>query len=171
MSINRTIDAGCAPSALSPSKEGLAFLKAREGFAAGVYADVAAITTVGYGHKIRLGESFPNGVTREEAERLFAADVAAAAAAVRRLVRVDLTQAQFDALVSLVYNVGEGAFARSALLRCLNDRDHAGAAAEFLDWDRVTVAGARVRSRGLARRRACERALFLTGRYEETADA
>jgi lysozyme len=176
MSIDRiTIDhrsgARRAASALSPSDDGLRFLKAREGFATGVYADVADKETVGYGHRLRPGESFADGVTHDEAEAIFLVDVDRAVGAVRRLVRAALTQPQFDALVSLVYNVGEGAFARSALLRKLNDGDCEGAASEFLDWDRVTVAGVRMASWGLARRRACERALFLTGQYEETADA
>ncbi len=76
--------------------------------------------------------------------------------AVRRYVRVPLKQHQFDALVSLSFNIGAGAFHRSTLLRKLNAGDVAGAAQQFHVWK---WAGGRVQS-GLIIRRAAERALF-----------
>ncbi|MGE5537816.1 MAG: lysozyme [Gemmatimonas sp.] len=153
-------------SAMAPSEEGLAFLKANEGYGDFAYVDRALKNTIGYGHRIRPGESFPTGVSRDQAERLFAADVAEAASAVRRLAKVELTQSQFDALVSLVYNVGSGAFARSRMLGKLNAGDAVGAATEFDDWDKITTEnGKPERVPGLTARRAREKSLFLTGAY------
>jgi len=153
-------------STMSPSEEGLIFLKQNEGYEKGAYLDKADKNTIGYGHKIRPGESFPNGVTREQAEHMFRADVAEAVAAVRRLVKFDLTQSQFDALVSLVYNVGSGAFAKSKMLGKLNAGGVSGAATEFDDWDRITSKeGKRVPEDGLTSRRRREKNLFLNGEY------
>lgn len=73
-------------------------------------------------------------------------------------VRVPLTQSMFDALVSLSYNIGSNAFARSTLLRKLNAGDYQGAADEFRKW---VYAGGRV-LRGLVHRRDAERTLFLS---------
>jgi|GEM_PF-5624727 len=95
-------------------------------------------------------------VTPEDAEVLLRADMAEAEAAVERLVKRPLTDRQFAALVSLVYNVGAGELAKSRLLEKLNRGDYRGAAEEF-DWIR---AGDEVQP-GLVTRRAAERAMFL----------
>jgi lysozyme len=151
---------------LSPSENGLAALRQSEGFRDESYLDSALNGTIGYGHKIKPGESFPNGVTRAQAERMFDADVAEAGAAVRRLVKAELTQAQFDALASLVYNVGAGAFSRSKMLRKLNAGDLTGAATEFDDWDKITnPKGEPERDDGLTNRRRREKNLFVNGEY------
>ncbi|MEG5623927.1 lysozyme, partial [Enterobacter hormaechei] len=77
---------------------------------------------------------------------------------VSRLVKVGLTQGQFDALVSFTYNLGARSLSTSTLLRKLNAGDYAGAADEFLRWNK---AGGKVLN-GLTRRREAERALFLS---------
>ncbi|HAK9115445.1 TPA: lysozyme, partial [Salmonella enterica] len=77
---------------------------------------------------------------------------------VSRLVKVKLTQGQFDALVSFAYNLGARTLSSSTLLRKLNAGDYAGAADEFLRWNK---AGGKVLN-GLTRRREAERALFLS---------
>ncbi|EDH9820259.1 TPA_asm: lysozyme, partial [Salmonella enterica subsp. enterica serovar Typhimurium] len=77
---------------------------------------------------------------------------------VSRLVKVKLTQGQFDALVSFAYNLGARTLSSSTLLRKLNSGDYAGAADEFLRWNK---AGGKVLN-GLTRRREAERALFLS---------
>ncbi|EAA7932780.1 lysozyme, partial [Salmonella enterica subsp. enterica] len=77
---------------------------------------------------------------------------------VSRLVKVRLTQGQFDALVSFAYNLGARTLSTSTLLRKLNAGDYAGAADEFLCWNK---AGGKV-LKGLTRRREAERALFLS---------
>lgn len=73
-------------------------------------------------------------------------------------IDVPLTKNQLDALVSLCYNIGVGAIAKSTLVRKLNAGDINGAANEFLKWNK---ANGRILS-GLTRRRIAERKLFLS---------
>jgi lysozyme len=75
---------------------------------------------------------------------------------VNRLVKVELTQDQFDALVSLVFNIGGGNFERSTLLKKINARNFDGAADEFPRWNR---AAGKVMA-GLTKRRHAEQSLF-----------
>jgi lysozyme len=100
-------------------------------------------------------------ITQREADDYFAAVLRGTENAVKRLVEVDLDQHEFDALVSLVYNIGVGAFTTSTLLRKLNAGDYDGAAAEFPRWNKQA---GRV-LRGLTRRRAEEQAMFLRARH------
>ncbi|PRP70248.1 muraminidase, partial [Chromobacterium amazonense] len=83
-------------------------------------------------------------------------DLAKFEVGVSRLVKVQLRQNQFDALVSFSYNLGLGSLQNSTLLRLLNQGDYAGAAGQFILWDK---AGGKVLP-GLQRRRAAEQALF-----------
>jgi lysozyme len=97
-----------------------------------------------------------------QALELLRADAATAVTAVNRLVTVPLNQTQFDALVSFVFNLGEGSFSRSTLLTRINEgADSEQIRAEFLRWNR---AGGR-ELRGLTRRRAAEADLFIDGTY------
>lgn len=141
------------------SPAGRAFIGRHEGLRLAAYRDAAGVWTIGYGHTAAAGPPAPAaGMTigAAEAEAILGRDLARFEQAVTRLVAVPLTQAQFDALVSFAFNVGEGALARSTLLKKLNAGDVAGAAAEFGRWNK---AGGRVLA-GLTRRRAEERALF-----------
>jgi len=149
--------------ALTPSQAALDFIAAHEGFRASVYRDAAGIETIGYGHRLIEGESFPDGIGADAARRLLAADASRAEAAVRAHVGIALSQGQFDALVSFVFNIGAGAFAGSTLLRKLNAGDIAGAADELLRWNKITGGGVPVAEPGLAARRAAERLMFLGG--------
>ena len=100
-------------------------------------------------------------VTEAEGEAMFAAELAKCEAAVTRLVTVDLNQNEFDALVSFVYNCGEGALQRSTILKRLNKNDREGAAKAFHAWNKARVNGKLTVLRGLTSRRASEAALFL----------
>lgn len=97
-------------------------------------------------------------VTEDEGREMLRKELAKHEAAVTRLVTVDLTQGQYDALVSFSYNVGSGALGSSTLLKKLNRGDAAGACAEFAKWNKA--AGKVLR--GLTIRRAKEAALFAT---------
>lgn len=152
------------PKSLSFSEEGLTFLTKKEGFKVRTYRDDAEHPTIGFGHRLLSGESYPNGITREEARHLLSSDVRQAVEAVRRNVHVDLTQPQFDALVSFTYNVGATAFAHSTPLRRLNAGDAKGAAEEFKRW--VHIPAEPEPDHGLTNRRNAERNLFLNGAYE-----
>jgi len=147
------------------SKQGLEFIKRRERFEPRTYLDSAGHPTIGYGHKLLPSESYPNGISKPDAEKLLVQDVAAAEGAVRRNVTVELTQSQFDALVSFTYNEGPKNFAGSTLLRRLNAGDFAGAAAEFPIWNKETRNKQLVVNDGLTNRRHCEQRLFAFGDY------
>ncbi len=139
---------------LSPA--GWALIKRSEGFRSQVYLDANGFRTIGYGHKLLPNEWFVLGIDELQATELLAADVRTAESAVERLVKVDLTQGQFDALVDFVYNLGEGRLAASTLLRDLNYGQYAQAAEQILLWDHA----GRQEMAGLRARREAEFALW-----------
>lgn len=144
------------------SQRGLDELKRQEGFRSTAYRDEGGNWTIGYGHLIKPRDSVTmvSEITREQAEELLRQDLAEAEKAVNRYVDVPLTQGQYDALVSFVFNVGAGAFAESTLLQRLNDGDYDGAAEELRRWDKVTVDGEKRSSEILANRREAEREMW-----------
>lgn len=113
------------------------------------------VWTIGYGHTHTTKQGMK--ITAGQAESLLRKDIAWVEKAVNTLVVVPLTQNQFDALSSLVFNIGEGAFSTSTLLRLLNAGDYEGAANQFPRWNKQK---GRVLN-GLTRRRQEERQLFL----------
>jgi lysozyme len=117
------------------SAEGLDLIKKSEGFRDRAYLDVAGFPTIGYGHLVKPHESFPNGVTEAQAAAILSTDVQDAEQSVSRLVKVALTQGQFDALVDFCFNLGAGRLAGSTLLRELNAGDYQAAARQLLAWD------------------------------------
>lgn len=136
------------------SAAGVDLIKGFEGLRLAAYQDSAGVWTIGYGHTggVQPGDR----ITTAEAEQLLRQDTAWAQQAVRDLVRVPLSQGQFDALTSFTFNLGAGALESSTLLRKLNAGDAAGAQAEFGRW---IHADGQVLP-GLVRRRAAEAALF-----------
>lgn len=139
------------------SAEGINLICSFEGLELKAYLDSANIWTIGYGTIIRNGVKVKKGdtCTIEQAKAYMASDLKSFEAAVNK-VKVPLNQNQFDALVSLTYNIGVNAFANSTLLKKLNAQDYKGAAAQFDVWNKVK--GKVVQ--GLLNRRAKERKLF-----------
>lgn len=142
---------------MKTSTKGLALIQVAEGFRPNAYICPAGVLTIGYGH---TGSDVTPGmvITEAQALALLRKDVASFEAAVSALVRVPLTQGQFDALVSFAFNLGAGALKASTLLRLLNGGDYAGAAAQFARW---TKGGGKILP-GLVKRRAAEARLFLS---------
>ena len=140
------------------SPQGLALIKHFEGFSPEPYQCSAGRWTIGYGHLIKGEERFMQPIDEPTAEALLKEDVRQAEQAVCRLVKVPLSQGQFDALVSFVFNLGQGAFSQSTLLRLLNAENYREAAKQFTRWD---FAGGK-RIAGLSRRRAAEKERFLS---------
>ncbi len=138
------------------SDNGLALIKNSEGFRADEYLDVAGKPTIGYGHLIKAGEDFSNGVTEEQATELLQQDVAWAEQTVNDNVQVPLTQNQFDALVDFTYNLGPKAFEDSTLLKLVNQGNMDAAADQFPLW--VHAGG--VVQPGLVTRRQAEQDLW-----------
>lgn len=130
------------------SADGLDLIKKSEGYRGQVYRDVAGFPTIGYGHLIKPGESFPDGITEPQASAILAGDVQQAEQAIARLVKVALTQGQFDALVDFCFNLGAGRLVSSTLLRDLNAGNPDAAAAQLLLWDHaggVIITGLKAR--------------------------
>jgi lysozyme len=133
------------------SAEGMKLVKRWEGYRERTYLDVAGFPTIGYGHRLLASESFPNGIEQAQANEILARDVCGAEQAVTRLVKVALTQNQFDALVDFVFNLGQGKLAASTLLKELNREHYDAAREQLLRWDR---AGAQENANLKARRRS-----------------
>jgi GH24 family phage-related lysozyme (muramidase) len=153
---------------MKTSSVGVELIKQFEGLRLQSYLCPAKIWTVGWGTTLIKGKPFGKGltITKEQAEEYLADDLVPFEQAVNSLVKVKLTQNQFDALISFVYNVGadidadniaEG-LGDSTLLKKLNAGDYKGAADQFLKWDK---ANGKV-MKGLTIRRQAERALFLS---------
>lgn len=145
------------------STAGLDKLKHEEGFSPVPYPDAQGFS-IGYGHFILPHEKDTlKRITEDQGRELLRRDTLIASNAVKRLVKVPLTQNQFDALVSFVYNVGEGAFSKSTLLRQLNAKNYAAAANQFPIWNKMTTpAGTKVVVAALDKRRANEQLLFMS---------
>lgn len=141
---------------------GLALLKRFEGFRDTPYHCPSGRLTIGYGHVIRDGEHFTPPISQAQALSLLARDLESAAVVIEALVLAPLTDDQFAALASFVYNIGGSNFARSTLLKRLNQLDYTSAANELLRWKFGTVNGVKTLLGGLAARRRAERELFLS---------
>ena len=146
---------------MQTSKAGLEFIASHEGCVLNVYEDVAGYPTIGIGHLIRDGEDFSGGITRDQAIELLQDDAKEAEDCVNANVTVDLSQEQFDALVSFVFNVGIGAFRKSTLLRLLNEGRPEEVPVQLKRWNK---AGGKI-VQGLISRRAAESDLWETATY------
>jgi len=115
------------------------------------------VWTIGWGHTETAQPGME--ITKRKAEKLLRQDLKWVRRAIKELVDVPLSQPQYDALASFIFNVGRTNFASSTLLEKLNAGDYHGAANEFRKWkyqDGVVL-------KGLVRRREEERNLFLKG--------
>ena len=113
------------------------------------------VWTIGYGHTKTARKGMR--ITKEGAEALLLHDLEWVETAISVYVDVPLTQNQYDALASFIYNVGATAFRKSTLLRMLNAGDYAGAANQFGSWNKQK---GKVLN-GLTTRRQKEKMLFL----------
>lgn len=136
------------------SDVGLKMTELFEGCRLEAYQDQVGVWTIGYGHTKGVVKGMK--CTQEQAESWLMDDVLDACGAVMKLVKVPLTQNQYDALVDFVFNLGATKFAGSTLLKKLNAGDYVGASEEFKKW---CLAGGQ-KSAGLLRRRNAEAALF-----------
>ena len=142
--------------------DGIAFITECEGCELDLYYDQAGYLTVGVGHLLD-GEDDPwnRTITQAESDMLLEGDLIETEECMEECVAVPVNQNQYNAMCSLTFNIGVGAFGDSTLLRLLNEGDYMGAADQFLVWNKITVDGEKVVSEGLANRREKERALFL----------
>jgi lysozyme len=129
--------------------------------------DAAGLPTIGYGHRLLRAESFPNGIDAPQAAKILTSDVHEAEQAVLRMVKVSLSQGQFDALVDFCFNLGAGRLASSTLLKCLNAGRFDDAAEQLLLWDHAS--GHEIAS--LKARREAEAELWRSTSVEQQAAA
>ena len=140
-------------------EQGIVLITAFEGLKLKRYRDAVDKWTIGYGHLILPAEEKKLiSITTGEAKALLRKDLRRTEAGVKKLLGKEVTQNQFDALVSLAFNIGVGNLKKSTLLKRVNQRDMQGAAQHFLVWNR---AGKQILP-GLTRRREAERKLFLS---------
>ena len=151
------------------SENGKKLVRDAEGFFSKPYNDPAGHATIGYGHLLHRGNVTAadraqwGTLSEPQARKLLDGDINEVAAQVKSLVKVPLTQGQFDALVSFGFNLGtgKGGLGDSTLLRKLNEGDYAGAQKEFGRWVKATdTNGNLITLPGLVTRRANEAALF-----------
>ena len=136
------------------SDKGLALIKEFEGCKLTAYQDSVGVWTIGYGHTRTARKGMV--ITQSKADELLALDVADHATGVYKTLQVKLEQRQFDAVVSLAFNVGVNAVRNSTMLKMINRGDAKLAAAQFDRWNK---AGGKVLA-GLTRRRAAERKMY-----------
>jgi lysozyme len=144
---------------MKTSQRGIDLIKKYEGFKTMPYKDIVGKLTVGYGHLVIAGDGIVAGspITMGQATSLLIDDLNKAESAINYAVKVQLTQNQFDALVSFVYNLGTGAFAMSTLLKLINSGKFEDASKQFVLWDHA----GKVEVEGLKRRRLEEATLFM----------
>lgn len=158
-------DDDCPNRGMQYTSELVGFIKEWEGCVLKCYQDPAGVWTIGYGctgpDVDALATTPSPEITQIEADALLLDELDRVAAEIIRLVHVPLSQHQFDALVSFVFNVGAGAFAKSTMLRCINAVKFTDAALQFGRW---VWAGGRI-LRGLERRRLAEQAVWVDAEY------
>ena len=140
---------------MKTGKAGLDLIKHFEGLRLKAYQDSVGVWTIGYGHTKTAVKGMV--ITEAQAEDLLRADLADAERSVEWLVHCDLDENEHGALVSFVFNLGAGNFAKSTLLKKLNAHQKLSASAEFAKWNK---AGGKPLA-GLTKRRDAERRLFL----------
>lgn len=147
---------------MKASSELLGFIKSWEGCKLTPYMDAGGRLSVGIGHLYQHGETV-GPITDQQALDYLAKDLSEAESAVTNHVEVPIAQNQYDAFVSLAFNIGSGNFSKSHFLRYFNEGKPHLCADTILNWNHVNNQV----SEGLTRRRNAEREMFLTGVYHE----
>lgn len=137
------------------SNNGIDLIKSFEGLRLKAYKDSVGVPTIGYGHtkNVKMGDV----ISLKTAEQFLLDDIRIFEEGVLALVKIEITQNMFDALVSFSFNLGLGNLAKSTLLKKINSKLFKEAGNEFVRWNK---AGGVV-LKGLTRRRLLEKELFL----------
>lgn len=140
---------------MKTSMEGLALIKKFEGCELKAYQCSAGVWTIGYGHTKDVVEGME--ITQEQAEQMLVDELHEYESYINKYVTVALSQNQFDALVSWVYNLGPANLSASTMLKVLNSGEYEDVPAQMKRWNK---AGGKVLE-GLIRRREAEACLFV----------
>lgn len=160
-------------SEMTISDNGLKFIKHHEGFKKNIYKDVALLPTIGVGHlllpeenqrgAINIGGTFIKPpLTDAQVDALLRQDLERFIKSVQESCKVELTQNQFDACVSLAFNIGVGGFKKSSVVKRINANDFPNVPDAFMMWSKATINGQRQVVKGLVNRRKAEVDLFTT---------
>jgi len=157
------------------SERGIDFIAQKEGNVLTVYKDSAGLDTIGIGHLITNEEkesgtiningtptNFKSGITKQQSRDLFKQDIKKFERGMCRIIKVPLNQNQYDALISWMFNVGQGNAGSSTLVRKLNQGDYADVPKNLQAWNKVTVRGRKQVSEGLSNRRRAEAIKFTS---------
>ena len=136
------------------SEEGISLIKKFEGCELEAYQDAVGVWTIGYGHTKNVQEG--QVIKQEEAESMLLHELLEYCDYVEKAVEVDLTQNQFDALVSWTYNLGPSNLNRSTMLKVVNANNMGEVPTQIKRWNK---AGGKVLD-GLVRRRKAEALMF-----------
>jgi lysozyme len=158
-----------APTPIEPqpkpvSKFAINLIKEFEGFKDYAYIDTDGTPVIGYGLS-RIGGlpvQIGDRISPTQADAALNAHLREIDRELAEVIKVDLSDRQLSAVISLAYNVGVEGIKSSTLVEKINAEDYVGAADEFLRWDKANMQGALLQMPGLTRRRAAERQLFLT---------
>lgn len=124
---------------MKTSLEGRKAIQIHEELRLNAYLDSGGVPTIGYGttrYPDGVAVSIGDAITELQADEYFASNIVKFENAVNKFVKVKLSQNQFDALISLVYNIGIGAFQKSTLLKKLNASDFEAVPAQWMRWDK-----------------------------------
>lgn len=146
---------------MKTTDHGRKLLEQREGVKLEAYKDSVGVWTIGVGHTSMAGvPTVAKGlrITAAQADEILSRDLKKFEASVTAAIARPLVDHEFDALVSLCFNIGGHAFTNSTVVKKINAGDKAGAADHFLDWSK---AGGKT-LQGLVNRRKSERMQFIT---------
>jgi lysozyme len=132
------------------------------------YLDEGEKWTVGWGHLMASTDDKTASITQAEADALFDYELCHFADGISKLIFMPMTQYQYDAVVAFSYNCGLGALATSSLRKCIEDGNFTKAATWFSPWNQIEKPPSSkhfVVSDGLTKRRAAERAIFVSADY------
>jgi len=116
------------------SQKGIDLIKKFEGFSDKEYICPAGKPTIGYGHVILANEYFQEPMTRRHVEILLKKDLKPREKSLNSFLKVNINQNQFDALISLMYNIGVDNFRKSTLLKFINERLFDKVPDQFRRW-------------------------------------
>ena len=142
---------------------GINIIKEFEGFKSHAYIDTDGTPVIGYGLSQIEGKPVQIGdrISTAKANEALYSQLQVIQQELDKAIDVDLSDRQLGAIASLSFNAGVNHITESTLVRKINAGDYAGAANEFLRWDKANVRGRLVRLPGLTRRRQAEKQLFI----------
>jgi len=144
---------------------GLDHIKQSEGVRNTIYKDRAGLDTIGVGHLItkeeKISGRFAGGrISDEEVDTLLLEDLDRTQRGVRNCVKQPVTQDQYDAMISMAFNIGTGGFCNSTLVKKINAGEYKEVPNQMMRWNKVRVGGILTESAGLTTRRRAEANLF-----------